>query len=211
MRNNICFLIRSFFIALLFFLLFPLLSFTQSLAPIPDVGPGVCVSNCGHTTPSTFPSPTFTPSEDTSPSPIPTPPPIVTKLQTAKELNKQAQKELQEGEYVKASTTINDTIQSLSDAKDTFETDLKSITCKNKSQAAKYERSIESSINNHQKAASIVDRIIEETSSPNRTNNVLRVNEDEGLLQKLIRIANRLLTRRMPRPARTNAVCGVRG
>ena len=47
MKNNIYFLIRLFLISLLFFLLFPLLAFTQSLAPIPDVGPIHCVANCG--------------------------------------------------------------------------------------------------------------------------------------------------------------------
>ena len=49
MKHNIYFLIRSLLISLLFFLLLPLLSFAQSLPPIPDVGEGVCVSNCGDT------------------------------------------------------------------------------------------------------------------------------------------------------------------
>ena len=48
MKNNIYFLIRLILISLLFFLLFPLLAFTQSLAPIPEVGPIHCVANCGN-------------------------------------------------------------------------------------------------------------------------------------------------------------------
>ena len=46
MKNNIYFLIRSFLILLLFFLLLPLISFAY-LPPIPDVGPIHCVANCG--------------------------------------------------------------------------------------------------------------------------------------------------------------------
>ena len=50
MKNNFCFLIRSFLISLLFFLLVPFISFAQGLAPIPEVGPTVCVANCGSNT-----------------------------------------------------------------------------------------------------------------------------------------------------------------
>ena len=53
MKKNIYFLIKSFLISLLFFLLLPSLSFAQGLAPIPDVGPIHCVANCGSDTTST--------------------------------------------------------------------------------------------------------------------------------------------------------------
>ncbi|GEM_PF-4827042 len=53
MKNNIYFLNRLLLIPLLFSLLLPFYSFAQSLAPIPDVGPGVCVSNCPDDTPTT--------------------------------------------------------------------------------------------------------------------------------------------------------------
>lgn len=58
MKNNIHFLIRSLLISSLFFIL-PFYSFAQSLPPIPDVGPGVCVSNC----PSDDPPATFCPND----------------------------------------------------------------------------------------------------------------------------------------------------
>ena len=50
MKNNIYFLIKSFLVSLLFFLLLPLLSSAQGLPPIPEVGPTVCVANCGSDT-----------------------------------------------------------------------------------------------------------------------------------------------------------------
>lgn len=56
MKNNVYFLIRSLLISLLFFLLLPFYSFAQSLPPIPDVGPGVCVSNCPDDTPTSCPN-----------------------------------------------------------------------------------------------------------------------------------------------------------
>ena len=51
MKNNIYSLIsRALFVSLLSFLLLPLISFAQGLAPIPEVGPTVCVANCGSNT-----------------------------------------------------------------------------------------------------------------------------------------------------------------
>ena len=137
-----------------------------------------------------------------------------TNLQSAKGLNKQAIEELNEGKYVEASTTIDDTIESLNNAKDNLKTDPELLeSCKNKPEGInKIERLIQSSINNQEKAASIVDRIIEVTSPPvSRINNVPNTNEEEGLLQKLIKAAKRLLTRRIPKPTTVGTVCGVRG
>ena len=235
MKNNIYSLIRSFFVLLLFFLLLPFLSFAQSLAPIPEVGPGVCVAGCESTTPSTFPNPTPLPDTDIASLDFPVScpndcsnngtcndgicncfidwigtdcstlsllamPVINTHLDNANELNKQAVQELNEGKYVEASTSINNTIESLNNAKDSLKTDPIILElCEGKPKAInKIERKIQSSINNYLKASLIVTRIIE-------------ITEEESLLQKLLKAANRLLTRRMPRPTTTNAVCGVRG
>ena len=235
MKNNIYFLTTSLLISLLFCLLLPFLSLAQGLPPIPDVGPGVCVANCGSSTPHAFPSPTPLPGTDipSSDFPVSCPndcsnngtcndeicncfvdwvgtdcstlslvamPVINTHLDNANELNKQALQELNEGKYVEASTSINNTIESLNNAKDSLKTDPIIVKlCEGKPKAInKIERKIQSSINTHLKASSTVNRIIE-------------ITEEESLLQILLKAANRLLTRRMPRPARTNAVCGVRG
>ena len=210
MKNNIHFLIRSFLTLLLFFLLLPFYSFAQSLAPIPDVGEGVCVANCPDDT-TTIPTPTPTP----TPTPITESQPITqSHLDNAKELNMQALQELNEGKYVEAKGTIDDTIESLNNAKDNLRTDPIILEfCEGKpNEINKIERSIQSSINNHEKAASVVDRIIDiqQDSVSTRINNNPNANE-EGLLQKLINTAKKYLKRRPPRVSRSNVVCGVRG
>jgi len=107
MKNNIYFLIRSLLISLLFFLLLPFISFAQSLAPIPDVGEGVCVSNCGDST-SMDSQPTMT-SEPLTIS-------IITNsLQTIIGLENQALKKIKEKEYAEAELFINNSIESLMD------------------------------------------------------------------------------------------------
>ncbi|OGI19896.1 MAG: hypothetical protein A3B68_02095 [Candidatus Melainabacteria bacterium RIFCSPHIGHO2_02_FULL_34_12] len=245
MKNNIYFLIRSLLVSLFFFLLLPFHSFAQSLAPIPDVGEGVCVANCPGTTSPSFPieTPTPTPTPDFTSCPndcsfngicedgicncfegqegddcsIPksTPTPITqSHLESAKELNMQALQELNEGKYVEAKGTIDDTIESLNNAKDNLRTDPIILEfCEGKpNEINKIERSIQSSINNHEKAASVVDRIIDiqQDSVSTRINNNPNANE-EGLLQKLINTAKKYLKRRPPRVSRSNVVCGVRG
>jgi len=52
MKNNNYFLIRLLLVSFLLFQLLPFYSFAQSLSPIPDVGPGVCVANCPGDTPT---------------------------------------------------------------------------------------------------------------------------------------------------------------
>ena len=228
MKNNIYFLIRSFLISLLFFLLLPSLSFAQGLPSIPDVGPTHCVANCGggNTKPScpnncsgsdhgqcNFDDGSCDCYQTWSGIDCSVPSITQTHLQSATDLNQQALQELNEGKYIEASTTIDNTIESLNNVKDGLRTDPELLEfCKNKPEAInKIERVIQSSINNHKKAASIVDRIIEITSEVARINNNSGVNEEESLLQKLLRAAKRLLTRRMPKPSTVNAVCGVRG
>lgn len=242
MKNNIYFLIRSVFVLLL--LLLPTVSFAQSLAPIPDVGEGVCVANCGNdnSSMSTTPIPDFISCPDDcsgngfcnvdgsctcdfgwtgtncsssiSPAPLPTPeePITQTHLESAKELNLQALEELNEGNYVEAKGTINDTIESLNNAKDNLRTDPLILEfCENKPNVIdKIERSIQSSINNHTKAASTVDRIIDITSTSNRINNILSDSKKEELLQKLLKFTKKLLGRRI-RVSNSFVVCGVRG
>ena len=135
-------------------------------------------------------------------------------LENAKELNMQALEELNEGKYVEAKGTIDDTIESLNNAKDNLRTDPIILEfCEGKpNEINKIERSIQSSINNHEKAASVVDRIIDiqQDSVSTRINNNPNANE-EGLLQKLINTAKKYLKRRPPRVSRSNVVCGVRG
>ena len=238
MKNNIYFLIRTLFISLLFSLLLPFHSFAQSLAPIPDVGEGVCVANCPGDTPD-IPTPTSTPASIVCPNDcsgngscileacfcsvewegddcsIPKPTPTESTqshLENAKELNMQALEELNEGKYVEASITIDNTIESLNNVKDSLETDPTVLQfCENKPKTIeKIERSIQSSINNHNKAALVIDRIIEVTSAANRTNNNPAGNKTEELLQKLVKFAKRFLTRPI-RVSNSFAVCGVRG
>ena len=208
MKNNFYFLIRSFLISLFFFLLLPFLSFAQSLAPIPDVGPGVCVSNCGSSTSHPFPLPIPTPSEDTIPAPSPTPLTVVNNLKTVAELDNQAIQKLNEEKYAELPPILNDAIESLTDAKDNLETNPASEkVCKDESKAI---LEIDRSINDHKKAASIVDRI--NIIGANRVNNDLKTKE-EGSLLKLVKSAKKFILsgRRHTRLSTTICVAGVRG
>ena len=208
MKNNIYCFIRSFLILLLFLLL-PFLSFAQSLPPIPDVGEGVCVAGCGST-----PSPTFSPltppgEEDTTPSPTPTPP-LITKLQTANELDNQALEKLNEAKYSEVPPIINDAIDFLNDARDSLKTD---EVCKDNPKAAsKIDRSLKSSISDHKRALSNVERI--NLISVSRVNNDPQADE-EGLISKLVNSAKKFIKRAITRdfrvPNTVGAVCGVRG
>lgn len=208
MKIDISSLIKSFPISLVFLFLLPFLSSAQSLPPIPDVGEGECVFNCPVSAPAVSATPTPTPTPDTggtpsiSPTSLPSPN-IQTHLQSARDLNKQALKELDEEKYIEASDTIDDTIESLNNAKNSLKTDPIILEmCKSNPKALKiFDRSIQSSINNHTKAASAVERIIIAPS----------VSEDEGLLQKLRKIAIKFLERRIPPPRTPTAVCAVRG
>ena len=212
MKNNIYFLIRSFLISLLSFLLIPFISFAQGLAPIPDVGPGVCVSNCG--TPSISHTPTPTPDENTipitfptsapsvSPAPSSTPQAIVTQLQTSIELDNQALQKLKEKNYASVPPIINNAIESLTNVRDSLKTDpaLKKV-CRNKPKAISL---INRSINDHEKALSSIEDI----------NNAPKTSEEEGLISKLVSSAKKFIKRAITRTHRVStvgAICGVRG
>lgn len=212
MKNNIYFLIRSFLISFLFLLLLPFLSFAQSLAPIPDVGEGVCVSNCGgNTTPDipTIPSS----SEDTSTTSIPPSTPeeeaiqaVQDNIQNATDLDDQALQKIEEGDYSAVSPLIDDATQSLTDARDSLKTDpdLEQLREDEPKTLSKIDRSLQSSINNHKRASSTIDRIVNDS----------KVEEDEGLLSRLIKKTKKFLSdaiRREHRVTSTVAVAGVRG
>ena len=202
MKTNIYCFIRSFLV-LLFFLLLPFLSFAQSLPPIPDVGEGVCVAGCGST-----PSPSFPPL--TSPGEEDTTPPIITKLQTANELDNQALEKLNEAKYSEVPPIINDAIDSLNDARDSLKTD---EVCKDEPiTVSKIDKLLKSSISDHKRALSNVERI--NLISVSRVNNDPQADE-EGLISKLVNSAKKFIKRAITRthriPNTVGAVCGVRG
>ncbi|GEM_PF-7042422 len=168
MRNNIYFLIRSLLISLLFFLLLPLLSFAQGLAPIPDVGEGVCVSNCGGST-SMDSQPTMT-SEPLTIS-------IITNsLQTIISLENQALKKIKEKEYAEAELLINNSIESLNDAKTILYIypELEQFRNEKPEVVSKLNKSIDKSLKSLEKASSLIVRV----NNPET---------EEGLLSKLIK------------------------
>ena len=216
MKNDIYSLGKLFLASLLVTLLLPFYAFAQSLPPIPDVGEGICVSGCG--TPSTTTLPTATPEEDTTSStpPLPTPQAIATHLQTAIELDNQTLQKLNEEKYAEVPPIINDAIESLTDVRDSLKTDPASQeVCEDNPKArSKIDRLLQSSIKDHEKAASIINRI--NIIGVSRMNNYYRNNEnkEEESLSKLVESAKRFIKRattRTHRVSRTMAVCGVRG
>ncbi len=217
MKNNIYFLIRSLLISLLFFLLLPFISFAQSLAPIPDVGPGVCVGHCGSDTKPTMSSSsggtdTTPSSEDTGTTSIPPPTSeeeaiqaVQDNIQNATDLDDQALQKIDEGDYPSVPPIIDDATQSLTDARDSLKTDpdLEQLRGDEPKALSKIDRSLQSSIKNHKKVSSTIDRIVTDP------------NADEGLLSKLLKKAKRYLSDaingRRKAQVRTNAIAGIRG
>ncbi len=194
MKHNIYFLIKSFSILLLFFLLLPFHSLAQSLAPIPDVGEGVCVSNCGDST-SMDSQPTMT-SEPLTIS-------IITNnLQTIISLENQALKKIKEKEYAEAESFINNSIESLNDAKTILYTDpeLEQFRNEKPEVISKINKSIEKSLKSLEKASSLIVRV----NNPET---------EEGFLSKLIKDVKKALLdgRRSVRHTHSIAVAGVRG
>ncbi len=193
MKNNIYLLSKLLFVLLLVFLL-PFSVFAQSLPPIPDVGEGVCVSNCGGST-SMGSQPTMT-SEPVTIS-------IITNsLQTIISLENQALKKIKEKEYAEAELFINNSIESLNDAKTILYTDpeLKQFRDEKPEIISKLNKSIDKSLKSLEKASSLIVRV----------NNPAT---EEGFLSKLIKDVKKALLdgRRSVRHTHSIAVAGVRG
>lgn len=209
MKNNINFLIRSVLFSLLFFLLLPFLSFAQGLPPIPDIGEGVCVSNCGgNTTPNIPIIPSSSGGTDTtSSSEKEAIQAVQDNIQNASELDNQALQKIEEGDYPSVPPIIDDATQSLTDAKDSLNTDpdLEQLREDEPNALLKIDRSLQSSITNHKKVSSTIDRIVNDP----------KVDEDEGLLLRLLKKAKRFLSEAIIRERKADhtvtVVAAVRG
>lgn len=173
-------LTRSFLVSLLLLLLSPFFSFAQSLAPIPEVGPGVCVSNCGSNKPTMSSS-----SGDTNATEEKALQSIQDKLQETLDLNSEALKELDQEDYEAVSSTIRAIILNLKNYKVTIkiDPDLSQLRKSKPGLISKINRVISISIIDYKKASSAIDRITQ----------VAIPRTDEGLVLKLSNdIAKRL-------------------
>ncbi len=110
-------------------------------------------------------------------------------------LDHQALQKIKEGDYPSVLPIIDDAVESLIDVKDT----VRSVDNLNASKEYNITRLLDSSINNHKKASSTIDRIINDP----------QVKEYEELLSRLLKdakkfindciLSNRKITRRVPK------------
>jgi len=200
MKLNNYFLASLFLISLVFLL--PSLSLAQGLAPIPDVGEGVCVANCGGETMSSPPQP-----EDDTELPDPSDTSsvqlsiILSNIKTVASLESQALKKISQKQYTEAETLINNSISALVDAKNTLNTDpeLEDFRSDKPQTVSKIIRAIDKSLNSLQKSSLLIVRVNDSGT-------------EESLLSKLIKGAKKFLQNSRRNTIRvTNAVAGVRG
>jgi hypothetical protein len=204
MKNNVYLLSKLFFVLLLVSLL-PFSVFAQSLAPIPDVGEGVCISNCPSDTPTTFPLPEpEEEDEDISSEASDVIEALETDIQYVVELDDQALQEINEGNYIEAGSLIDSAIESLTDVRDSLNTEpeLTELRDDEPKAVSKIDKGLKSSINSHKRASSAIEKI-----NTNPT-----VEENESLLSKFIKKTKKYLRDGRRHTQTTSiAVAGVRG
>ena len=177
------------------FFFFPFISFAQSLPPIPDVGEGVCVANCGGGNDTALPD-----EPDTSSTQLNI---ILNNLKTVPDLEKQAIKKISQKQYTEAETLINNSSDVLNQAKETLNTDpqLEEFRNEKPEVVSKIIRAIDKSLSSLAKASTLIVRINDSGT-------------EESLLSKLIKSAKKVLIdgrRNTIRVTSVMVVAAVRG